>query len=359
MYCKFLDHYLKNGAVGARKAVSALRSGIVQHLKDEQQWQSHWEITIRLYAKMTGLEEVYVQSGIVDHATTVRNFYRGFNEVFPDIEAIDAGDDKEGADVKVKGSNFSISGADYESNESSANLASAMQSLQCKHIIVAGSADKGYVGTLRQYAVDSTQAERISMVESVPFPAAMKIIANSFRHACLADVFRTKKIVVDRHSMQQRVAITDNTYAATVAQSPSLVAARATASNSTQLLTNGCGSSVQPKIHLNKDQQRIDLPLPPSDLDLVSELRALKLCNRHFLTTCTYTRCDHTHDHQALTEEERAALQRVARQSACGRGLLCQDRNCVAAHNCSYGDRCNRDACQFPHVADRKVVESI
>jgi len=59
-------------------------------------------MVIRIYVKMTKLVDVYTTAGVVKDQCTMCDFFRGFSEVHPLVEAIDAGDDKEGADTKIK-----------------------------------------------------------------------------------------------------------------------------------------------------------------------------------------------------------------------------------------------------------------
>ena len=57
---------------------------------------------MRLYIRLEGLAKTYVSARIIGSPDTVRSFFRGFNEVYTMFEAVDAGNDKEGADAKVK-----------------------------------------------------------------------------------------------------------------------------------------------------------------------------------------------------------------------------------------------------------------
>lgn len=118
--------------------------------------------------------------------------------------------------------------------------------------------------------------------------------------------------------------------------------------------------SAAPKVNVNQYGQRIDDRLPSINADLVKKMAALKLCNRHFLTTCTHPGCTHRHKYRPLSREETLALRRAARSSACPRGSQCYDPNCVAGHNCRFGDDCTYGIeCIFPHVTDMTVVESV
>ncbi len=49
-------------------------------------------MVIRIYVKMTKLVDVYTTAGVVKDQCTMCDFFRGFSEVHPLVEAIDAGD---------------------------------------------------------------------------------------------------------------------------------------------------------------------------------------------------------------------------------------------------------------------------
>ena len=99
----FNDAYVKAGAEGGHRAVHALKAELESYLRDKAGCQPHWKIVVRIYVKMNSLTTAYADSGIVSDARTAKDFFRGLNEVHPLFEIIDAGQDKEGADTKVKG----------------------------------------------------------------------------------------------------------------------------------------------------------------------------------------------------------------------------------------------------------------
>lgn len=58
---------------------------------------------MRIFANLSGLADAYVKARVVADIRIVRNFVVGFNREFPFVEIVDAGDDKEAADNKIKG----------------------------------------------------------------------------------------------------------------------------------------------------------------------------------------------------------------------------------------------------------------
>ncbi|KAK1809407.1 hypothetical protein LTR12_016237 [Friedmanniomyces endolithicus] len=153
-------------------------------------YQSYWAMVVRMYVKMTKLVDVYTTAGVIKDQCTMRDFFRGFNEVHPLGEAIDAGDDRE---VVL------ILSAD--------NITLFAQNEQCKHILLAGSADNGYIGFLRPFALSGVKERRLSLIETIPFPAAFQSVANQFTVVKLPQIFRNTKIKVSTLTWTYRNAI--------------------------------------------------------------------------------------------------------------------------------------------------------
>lgn len=107
---QFLDRYVAGGVDGGRLAANRLKIDLEAWLTKNTQYRSNWSLTVRLYAKFNELAETYVNAKIVGESQAVHQFFRGFNEVHPLIDAIDAGADKEGADTKIKRALFFVDG---------------------------------------------------------------------------------------------------------------------------------------------------------------------------------------------------------------------------------------------------------
>ena len=247
------------------------------------------------------------------------------------------------------------------------NLKLFVNNQHCKHIVLAGSQDSGYVGDLRKYVSGRTFNGRISLIETVPFPPHFQALVTQsqleVRH--LPQIFRSDKFDVARSAMKVRRS-PPVTYAARA--NPAAVPAVGNTPTSPMDLVmyperqSGEATSLGPKIYLNSQGQRLDERLLPSDRATAERLKALKLCNRHFLTRCTYgNECRNEHNYPPLSEVEKAALKRIARSAPCPRGSYCDDRDCVLAHSCSYGDRCEYgpERCLFPHVADKMIARAV
>lgn len=114
----------------------------------------------------------------------------------------------------------------------------------------------------------------------------------------------------------------------------------------------------QPKMYFNSAGQRLDMDLPQCDPEMINRVKAMKLCNRHYLTVCSHRPCKNSHDFRQLTAEESTALRRIARSVPCYNESPCRDRGCLYAHHCIYGIRCTKGLeCRFAHITDEIVAE--
>ena len=235
----------------------------------------------------------------------------------------------------------------------------------CKHMMLAGSADRGYVSFLRQFSAASDGASRLTLVEAVPFPPAFRIVAARFQTKKFKELFRnTKFTVVDGQTKPQPTAARSS-YATATALAPETMSpqrARQTSVTIARPTSTPLGVSTQRMIKYNRYGQRVDEPLPRWDKELVEELRFMGLCNRYFLTRCSDSQCRDSHEGQ-LTPEKRHALMRVARLSVCSNGTRCEDRDCVAGHHCIHDGRCIfGSACKYRpemHDVDKVVVRIV
>ncbi|KAK0362484.1 hypothetical protein LTR91_021513 [Friedmanniomyces endolithicus] len=194
---------------------------------------------------MTRLVGVYTTAGIVKDQRTMRDFFRGFNEVHLLVEVIDAGDDKEGADTKIKPTEICVVLCNVVLILSADNIMLFAQNEQCMHILLAGSADNGYTGFLRPFALS----------------AAFKEVANQFTVVKFPQIFRTNKIKIGESEVSQ-IPPWRRTHPAVTLQS----------NNSKEGLhssVNVTASPIQPKMYFNRAGQRLDVDLPHCDPETV------------------------------------------------------------------------------------------
>lgn len=214
--------------------------------------------------------------------------------------------------------------------------------------MLAGSADQGYVNFLRQFSDGDRTRARLTLIETVPFPTSFRQLALEFQFTTFPDMFRNTKIVIPSRSVQAP-ATGPMSYAGATAQSGasssaprmSPVMGRTTPHRVTSQVMTG-----QRSMRFNKNDQRLDDPLPLCDKDLVEDLRRQHHCRRFFLTRCAMTWCSFSHDGE-LSVEQKRALTRLAKEIPCINGPRCEDGNCVAAHECVYRAKCNREKCRY------------
>lgn len=225
-------------------------------------------------------------------------------------------------------------------------------------MLLAGSADAGYVTFLRRYCEESGLAARLTLVESVPFPASFRDLSAKFHNTKCETVFRDSKLVVEQGSLHNS---SRPTYAITAAgrarpetpdpATPNPQPAQCTYLNRVWLRP----------MRLNAQEQRIDEPLRSWEKPIEIDVRRRRLCPRHFLTECNEPRCSRRHE-GTINDEEKAALMRIARDDPCDKGTRCYDRRCVSAHSCPYDGRCDYgDDCKYGlelHNVDKRIVAS-
>ena len=103
----------------------------------------------------------------------------------------------------------------------------------------------------------------------------------------------------------------------------------------------------------NRYAQRLDTPRP-YDRDEILRIKALRLCNQHYIGggCCHYNagradKCPHTHRTQ-LTARDRGWVRAVARETPCKRGHMCDEAKCIYGHQCPWPRASNEDARAFP-----------
>lgn len=230
--------------------------------------------------------------------------------------------------------------------------------------MLAGSADQGYVNFLRQFPDVDPNRARLTLIETVPFPASFRQLASRYQVTTFPDMFRNSKIVIPSRPAQA---------AATSAMSYAGATAQSSTSSSTPRLSPVMGRSApsratpqwatkQRSMHFNRNGQRLDDQLPLCDKTLVESLRRQHHCRRFFLTQCTRFRCSFSHDGE-LSSEQIRALTKLAKEKPCLNGPRCEDPNCVAAHECVYRGRCDwEDECRYGpdmHNIDHSVARRV
>lgn len=95
---------MKHGIDGGKKTARLLK----QVAKDEllsliPSTAHHVQVHVRVYANLKGLEKTYQDLGILPSSASFCHFIRGFNMGDAMCDYVDAGDEKECSDEKIRG----------------------------------------------------------------------------------------------------------------------------------------------------------------------------------------------------------------------------------------------------------------
>ncbi|KAL8779178.1 MAG: hypothetical protein Q9213_007064 [Squamulea squamosa] len=129
----FLDHLLRTLEVGGEKAAEVLRTAINHHIETSLPKLHALDVrlVVRIYLNVQDFGKTLFENGILEYSEDLNRFICSFNKKFPLFEIVNAGDDKECADVKLV-ENFKLS----------------IRDVHCKQIIFGGSPDNGYARLL-------------------------------------------------------------------------------------------------------------------------------------------------------------------------------------------------------------------
>ena len=88
---------------GGQSAARDLYAAIREHFESQTDSSPMPKIIVHIYANLVGMTRALHEAGTVTEENAVRQFVQGFNKCRPSFHFIDAGDDKEAADSKIKG----------------------------------------------------------------------------------------------------------------------------------------------------------------------------------------------------------------------------------------------------------------
>lgn len=89
---------------GGEVAAKLLSNSVSEWLRPDKDFRLDHKIVLRVYANYRGLCKTYVNmSGILPDVNLFNDFVLGFNKAHPLCDFIDAGNHKEAADTKLKG----------------------------------------------------------------------------------------------------------------------------------------------------------------------------------------------------------------------------------------------------------------
>jgi hypothetical protein len=119
----------------------------------------------------------------------------------------------------------------------------------------------------------------------------------------------------------------------------------------------------RPFYQLNRDDERVDVPLPKPDSNALKSLEdrrqmsGMNLCNRyHLANSCKNTNCNFYHG-ERLNAAEMLALRHKTRNLVCSSGHYCREFTCNLGHHCSNPGSCYfGDDCRFSDMHGMDIV---
>jgi hypothetical protein len=300
---------------------------------------------------LQGLANTLTVSRVLTDRFDLTKFSQAFNLAKSLYNFVDVGPGKEHADHKLR-----------------EHLRFYLSDVQCKHVYFAGCHDTGYIPVLEEYSSISTQAARITLVETGNYDRGFTRLG--LGRTSMAEVFNAVQppdlaSATSRAGIQNAPVSTEPNTMATSSQplvTPSLPAhtqpqATVSYANVGRAQSNAPTTlSIAPTrpddpmkfMSLNASDQRIDQVLPkfnPVANDAFKKLvekNGQNFCNRfHISGRCSVIHCNHIHGLR-LSGNPLLILKHKARANRCGDGTYCYDVDCTSAHHCLYGGmRCH------------------
>ena len=225
-----------------------------------------------------------------------------------------------------------------------------IESSQCKHIVFAGCHDHGYLSLLTPH---KKEKRRITLLKTAP--CSTRFQALGFPTTEFRDVFRSEHLS----------AVTGFPNGAEVRQmSPSTSGPNGAPRHRKSSPDTGTKPprSLGKMIHLNKDYQRIDPPLPAATesgkVGYARRVRVKQFCHDYqLLGRCLSASC--SFDHEPVAPELLLILKHQLRKLPCVQRLSCRSFDCYYGHTCpeqgcGRGKRCKFGALQ--HDVDNTTV---
>ncbi|KAH7073765.1 hypothetical protein BKA63DRAFT_566941 [Paraphoma chrysanthemicola] len=371
------------GGDGGSEAASRLHHAIRSHVASLHSNSGSWPVMVQVYLSLDKLAMKLAQVGLLRSPSELRSFAQRFCVNQPLFSIIDVGQGKERADHKIK-----------------EMLRTFSDNPTCRHIIFGGCHDAGYLLNLEQFKHNELKAAQITLLETTPAYRGFVDLPAHFKRARFDDVFRPQPLP---ESTPTTFAPNPNVFAPVAvappppAQSPSLFRAPTNPSPRPSVTTpslntppssvtggssesNGDSSwatvgktgtapngniSIAPNTkktkkkyaYYNKEEQRLDEPLPPRDNAAAKSLdermirTGKKMCNHwHLGGNCENGKfCQFQHEPK-LSAAELNALRYKTRSLAC-KNRYCQSIDCYLGHQCAlerdYGKCPYPDSCHL------------
>jgi hypothetical protein len=375
----FREELISQGEQGGIVAAHELHSEIENYLKDTHSY-SQLEVFVQVVLSMEGLSKALFNSGTLkntDERSILSKFARGFSSASPLFSFVDVKYGKERADNKIR--------KIFEIME---------RNIHCRAIILGGCHDNGYATFLESFR----RSQKVSLLETTPAAADFRHLPfqrvsfpNIFRSEPLAsrpvgpppgfnlpilsqqqNQFSSSRSAPSKSSPSTNYAIPASVKPPSPAGvrkendgRPGSWASVGRAGSTSQVID--ISSQKKPAksdrcfLQLNKDDERVDVPLPKLDtnaketFDEKTRKNGANFCNRfHLQGGCKAMdatgRCPYIHGDR-LSPAEQLILKSRARGLPCAAGSQCRDVWCTSGHHCPNPKSCWYDeGCRFAEM---------
>ncbi|KAK3368511.1 hypothetical protein B0H63DRAFT_76895 [Podospora didyma] len=382
----FREDLIVRGEEGGEEAAHELHREIKDYLQDRDLYFDIDNISVQVVLDVEGLTRTLHATGTLkgpDMGLLAR-FGRGFCRAQPLFSFTDVGYAKEQAEHKIR-SIFEV----MERN------------IQCRCLILGGLGDDGYASFLESFRgsskiclLETTTAatfrnvsfSRISfpsIFRTEPLPARRpppglslaptQLASNPVSSARVGSFFASLNPLpspassaispkpstpVSLASVQPKREAEPNSYAAVsrISEAPLTI----------DISSKKTAANARPFYLLNRTDERIDVPLPRPDANVVRALeerrlkQGLNFCNRFHLTgVCKTVGCHFQHGDR-LNIAEQLALKQKTRNLVCGALHQCRDFHCTQGHHCVTPGTCYfGDECRFADMHGMDITPTL
>ncbi|KAK4444339.1 hypothetical protein QBC34DRAFT_185040 [Podospora aff. communis PSN243] len=382
----FREELISQGEQGGITAAHELHSEIENYLKDTYSL-SQLDLYVQVILSIEGLSKALFNSGTLkntDERNILSKFARGFNSASPFFSFVDVKYGKERADNRVR------------------KVFETMERMpQCRAIILGGCHDNGYATFLESFR----RSRKVSLLETTPAAADFRHLP--FQRVSFHSIFRSESLMsrpmapppgfgILSHQQNQPSLSSSapskssptTSYAIPASVKPPSPAGAQKESNGQPGSWASVGRagntpqvidiSSQKKsaksepwyLQLNKDDERIDVPLPKLDnnakesFDQKTRGNGANFCNKFYLQgNCKAMdatgHCPYIHNDR-LSPAELLILKYRARGLPCAAGSQCRDIRCTSGHHCPNPNSCYfDDKCRFVDTHGLDITPTI
>lgn len=368
-----------DGEKGGKEAANQLHASILDYATTNLSHLESYRIKVKIFANVSSLADTLVKCKEISRPELFSEFMRGFNSTKLLFDLVDVGSKEDAAGDKV-----------------SENLRVSLYDCHCQAVLLACSHNDDYAKVVEEVSADPEVADRLILMEAIPFGKQLAALQPNFRRAKFEDLFRSTKLVAPKTptsiilpvlaKVESNKTSGNNSASSTPSMNWASITAQPAPPLAAQLASIPAppatvtpkppptvrkpseGKTVSKSIITNRTGQRIDRTDESIPNYEIQRVKKIKLCNAYYLQgqNCTSSHCTHRHDY-AITNSERKTLREVARMTPCYYQTDCEDPDCIYGHRCPqskpgesgcyYGKDCRFYG--WGHGIDVRVVKTI